>query len=264
MLRQSSSPLNPGSVSVGASLVRVLHIGKYFPPYAGGVEYFLADLLPAFRRLNIEATALVHGIPSPPWRRDGAISKSEVHVLYASCYGQLLYAPISPDFPRRLKQVIIELQPDLLHLHMPNTSVFWALLSKTACRLPWLVQWHSDVISSRIDRRLALAYRLYRPLEQKVLKCSRAVVVSSPPYLEASDALRSWKDKCHIIPLGIDPERISEPSVEARAVANRLWRNAPFRILSIGRLTYYKNTKPNASVRSSEGRQTTSQLANRA
>ena len=220
--------------------MRILHIGKFFPPYAGGMEYFLADLLAASRRLNIEATALVHSIPALPWRRNAAIAKPETHVLYASCFGQLLYAPISPDFPRRLKQAIVKLQPDLLHLHMPNTSVFWALLSKTARHLPWLVQWHSDVVSSQIDRRLALAYRLYRPLEQNILKRSHAVVVSSPPYLETSEALHSWKNKCHVIPLGIDPERVSEPPADAQTIASRLWRNKPFRILSIGRLTYYK------------------------
>ena len=220
--------------------MRVLHIGKFFPPFAGGMEYFLADLLAALRRLNIEAAALVHGIPSLPWQRDKVITKPEAHVLYAACYGQLLYAPISPDFPSRLNQAIVKYQPDLLHLHMPNTSVFWALLSKTARRLPWLIHWHSDVISSRIDRRLALAYRLYRPLERKVLEHSRAVVVSSPPYLEASDVLRPWQDKCRVIPLGIDPERITEPTPDAKVVALRLWRNTSFRILSIGRLTYYK------------------------
>ena len=40
--------------------MRVLHIGKYYPPFAGGIEHFLADLLPALHNQGIAAAALVH------------------------------------------------------------------------------------------------------------------------------------------------------------------------------------------------------------
>ncbi len=99
-------------------------------------------------------------------------------IYRAPCYGRLLYAPISPTFPFWLARAIREFQPDLLHLHLPNTSAFWALLVPAARRLPWVIHWHADVVASTIDRRLALAYRLYRPFEQRLLAASRR---SSPP-----------------------------------------------------------------------------------
>ena len=40
--------------------MRVLHIGKYYPPFAGGIEHFLADLLPALQRRGIAGAAVVH------------------------------------------------------------------------------------------------------------------------------------------------------------------------------------------------------------
>ena len=45
--------------------LRVLHIGKFFPPYLGGMEVFLADLIHEQRRQGIDAQALVHGDPRP-------------------------------------------------------------------------------------------------------------------------------------------------------------------------------------------------------
>ena len=225
--------------------MRALHIGKYYPPFAGGIEHFLADLLPALGAQGVAAAALVHDErprrggqwPSAP---DFLKGQRETPIYRAPCLGRLLYAPISPAFPIWLHRAIRDFRPELLHLHLPNTSAFWALAVPAARRLPWIVHWHADVVASAIDRRLALAYRLYRPFEQRLLAASRAVVATSPPYLEASTALAPWRERCHIIPLGLNPTRIAEPDPAARTRAESLWGTAGFRVLAIGRLTYYK------------------------
>lgn len=221
--------------------MRVLHIGKYYPPFAGGIEHFLADLLPALQTQGIAAAALVHD--DRP-RRSGQRSALDpvLPVYRAPSHGRFLYAPISPSFPLWLARAIRAFRPDLLHLHLPNTSAFWTLLIPAARRLPWLIHWHADVVASLLDRRLALAYRFYRPLEQRLLAASRAVIATSPPYVDASIALRPWRDRCHIIPLGLDPQRITEPDSTARQRADVWWgdRVNGFRVLAIGRLTYYK------------------------
>ena len=239
--------------------MRVLHLGKYYPPFAGGIEHFLADLLPALQHQGIAAAALVHD--EQPFRRTPPPAPHDRLPIYRTpCHGRLLYAPISPTFPFWLHRAIRDFQPDLLHLHLPNTSAFWALMVPAARRLPWVIHWHADVVASAIDRRLALAYRLYRPFEQRVLAASRAIIATSPPYLEASAALAPWRERCHIIPLGLDPARIPEPDPAAQQRAAAWWNPvehspttpsplagqgqgespAPLRILAIGRLTYYK------------------------
>ncbi|HHW76866.1 MAG TPA: glycosyltransferase [Xanthomonadaceae bacterium] len=219
--------------------MRVLHIGKYYPPFAGGMEYFLADLLRALPARGIAAAALVHD--ERPNRRGQRPDPADPLPVYrAPCHGQLLYAPLSPAFPFWLNRAIRAFRPDLLHLHLPNTSAFWALALPAARRLPWIVQWQADVVASTIDRRLALAYRLYRPLEQRLLAASRAIIATSPPYLEASAALRPWRERCYVIPLGLEPARIPDPDPLAQARAATLWDGAAFRVLAIGRLSYYK------------------------
>jgi glycosyltransferase involved in cell wall biosynthesis len=204
------------------------------------MEYFLADLLQAFEGNGTQAAALVHN-HRKPLCGDWPLDLHRVPVIFrAPCYGRVLYAPISLSFPLWLARAIHTFKPDLLHLHMPNTSAFWALLTPAARRLPWIVHWHSDVVSSRIDRRLALAYRVYRPWERRLLAASRAIIVTSPNYLEASEALQPWREKCRVIPLGFDPARIAEPALEAVAQAQSMWGETSCRLLAVGRLTYYK------------------------
>lgn len=211
--------------------LRVIHVGKFFPPYMGGMEVFLADLIVEQRRQGIDAHALVHGAPlpdDPPW----------VHRVPVQF--NLVYAPMALGFRRALGQAIDRLKPDVLHLHMPNNSALWALTLPSARKVPWVVHWHSDVVVSNIKWSVALAYMLYRPFEQALLERAQQIFATSPPYLKASTALRPWVEKCDVVPLGIN---LRNPYGDSQAVqeTSSFWRaETKFKLLSIGRLTYYK------------------------
>lgn len=211
--------------------LRILHVGKFFPPYMGGMEVFLADLIEEQRRQGIDAQAMVHGTPlpdDPPW----------VHRVPVQF--NLVYAPMAIGFRRALGQAIDRFKPDVLHLHMPNNSALWALTLPGARKVPWVVHWHSDVVASNIKWSVALAYMLYRPFEQALLERTQQIFATSPPYLQASAALRPWLDKCDVVPLGIN---LRDSAIERQAIAGASspWRaETQFKLLSIGRLTYYK------------------------
>lgn len=233
--------------------VSALHIGKYYPPFSGGIENFLADLLETLRGSRVKTAAIVHDhrpglrgeITTQSNEGTGAnkpcsVSSQPLRLYRVPAFGRMLYAPVSPQFPGWLRRAIRLECPDILHVHLPNTSAFWALSLPEARRLPWVIHWHADVVSSTLDRRLKLAYPLYRPFEQRLLGRAVSVIVSSPPYLECSQALRPWREKCRVVPLGLDPSRIPDVSQEARHEAEAAWGDAGLRILSVGRLTYYK------------------------
>ncbi len=220
--------------------MRVLHVGKFYPPFAGGMENFLGDLLPALSRQGIDAHAIVHQAPGEQ-ASSASMLITEPEVYRVSCYGSILYAPISPGFPLALNQRIKLFKPDLIHFHVPNTSAFWALLSLKARSIPWVIHWHADVVSSAIDKRLAVAYSLYRPFEQRLLARAARVITTSKRYLDSSVPLAGWKEKCQVIPLGLNPERLPLPRPVLQQEAEKIWgAHKKLRVLSIGRLTYYK------------------------
>ncbi|MDX1569270.1 MAG: glycosyltransferase [Xanthomonadales bacterium] len=210
--------------------MRVLHIGKYYPPYAGGIEAFSADLVNALRRQGVACRVIAHASPAD-------LDEETADVVRVPVLTEFLFTPLSPGFRRALRDGIRNFRPDLLHIHVPNPSALWLLTLPEARTIPWVLHWHSDIVASELQRKLRLTYPLYRPLETRLLRNSRAVIATSHDYLESSTALRPWRDKTHVIPLGLDPGRLT---VEGGADTGDAWPAGKLRVLALGRLTYYK------------------------
>ncbi|MDM8565264.1 glycosyltransferase [Candidatus Halobeggiatoa sp. HSG11] len=220
---------------------KILHIGKFFPPFFGGIETFLSDLVSEQVKQGEEIRIIAHN------HEFGVKNKFEwekfpegYQILRVPCHGLLLYSPISPLFPLWFNQAIKEFKPDILHIHMPNTSAFWSLILLKALKIPWVIHWHSDIVLSKFDRRLILAYTLYYPFEQLMLAKTSSVISTSPPYATKSIALKFWQKKLSVIPLGIKESRLPTATKNSLNTVNSIWGDDTFKVLTIGRLTYYK------------------------
>jgi rhamnosyl/mannosyltransferase len=218
---------------------RVLHIGKYLPPVPGGIETYLGDLLRVSMRQGLEVGAVVHGKKGYPDPNPADFGGAKIYTV--PTYGQMLYAPVAPMFPWVLRRAIREFKPDILHMHVPNTSAFWALFIPEARKIPWVLHWHADVDVGKMSFAMRAAYRAYKPFETALLRKSKLVIATSAEYLAASKPLRQFRDKCQVVPLAIDPERMVTPTEAEIAAATKLWpRPDETRFLAVGRLTYYK------------------------
>ncbi len=219
--------------------MKILHIGKYFYPSHGGIESFLMDLACESAAQGVEQGILVHAqLPE----RSGTADLTEFPFLTyfdrVATLGSFGYAPISPTFRLRLNRALKRFTPDLLYLHLPNPSAFWALTSGQARRRPWVIHWHSDASGPQFDRLVRLLYPAYRVFEQALLKRADRVIVTSAPYLENSLALKPWQEKCRVVPLGLSTRRIEARTEHA---AGQQWAGDPaLRLLAVGRLTPYK------------------------
>lgn len=207
--------------------MRILHVGKYFPPEPGGIERFLDDLSREQAHQGIEVAVLAHD------RRHAGVERRDGRCIHrCRSYGQLLFTPLAPSWPWRLAQVVAEHQPDLLHLHLPNPAAFAALLLPAARRRPWVLHWHADVPLDAEHGALRLAYPPYAAFERRLLARSAAVIATSRAYLDASHALAAFRERCQVVPLGM-----GEAPVAASAPD---WPDAGLRVLAVGRLSYYK------------------------
>jgi glycosyltransferase involved in cell wall biosynthesis len=202
--------------------LRVLQIGKYYPPYRGGMETHL-EQLSSFLKRTVDLEVLVSNDKLRTSRE--VIDGVRVTRLARLC--TLGSTPVCPTMARSIADAV----PDLVHIHFPHPTAILAYMT-TNHRGPLVVTWHSDIV------RQAVLGKLFRPVLDSFLRRCSAVVVSSLNYLESSEMLRAYHDKCHVIPFGIAVDRFQRADPDAVAAIRTQY--GPRVILAVGRLVYYK------------------------
>ncbi|MEA1927000.1 MAG: glycosyltransferase [Candidatus Auribacterota bacterium] len=204
--------------------MRVLQVGKFYYPYRGGMETYLRDLC-LWLKDRVDLKVLV----SNTSRRTVQDTVEGVNVIRAGRWGRVASTSLCPSFPRLLKQNagdIISIQhPD------PLAAVSY-LLAHPHGKL--VVVYQSDIIKQKLTKLL------YHPFLFSFLARADTVIVTSPLYMADSPVLRRFREKCVVIPIGIDPDYyLLTPAIEEkvreihRAHGNRI-------VLFVGRLALYK------------------------
>jgi rhamnosyl/mannosyltransferase len=152
-----------------------------------------------------------------------------VEIIEAPTLGRFASAPLCPTFLFMLKK----LQSDILHFHFPNpTGEISYLLAKPQGKV--VVSYHSDIV------RQKNALKLYRPFLTRFLDCADVVLPTSLNYIEHSEFLQGIREKCTVLPLGIDITQFAETDkIKKRAQEIRGSFSGPI-IVFVGVLRYYK------------------------
>jgi glycosyltransferase involved in cell wall biosynthesis len=205
--------------------VKVVHVGKFYPPVPGGMERIVQSLCAVTKgRLESQVLAFNTGSRTISEEIDG------VPVTRVGTWGSMGSVPVAPTFPAHLSRV----EADVMILHEPNP---WALLSYAAVRprLPLAIWFHSDVV------RPTLQYELfYKPIARPAYRAARRFLVSSPALAEHATALLPFHDRVTVIPFGIDVDGW-RPSAAVRRRADEIRRTVggPL-VLFAGRHVPYK------------------------
>jgi len=199
-------------------MLQLLHIGKFFPPHRGGIETHVHDL--ATRQTGVAQVSVIVS-SSNAWSSRELTEK--IRVTRVARLGTLASMPLCPG----LISAIRDCPADLVHLHTPNPGAAFALvLSRHRGKI--VVTHHADTLGRRALRALA------RPFVSEVMDRASAIIVTSRRYLESSEELRPYREKCHVIPLGINLLNSKDLNGDAPNGSGSR------KLLSIGRLVAYK------------------------
>lgn len=207
-------------------MASIVHFGKYYFPDAGGIESVTISLAGG-------AVAYGHSVSVVCFEKTPANSDEVidgVRVIRAPITKMIASQPLGARyFFQCLKD---GKNADVIHLHVPNMlGALCALFIGKKPRL--LVHWHSDVVNK------GLLGIVLRPLESALLRRADCIVATSQVYADASKALRSYKNKISVVPIGVPDAKHYGTDSDLPASIDQQIRGKKI-ILALGRLVPYK------------------------
>lgn len=206
--------------------IKILQINKLYSPWIGGIEKIVQDIAEGLKN-KVDMKILVCRSKG----RENVEIINGVEIIRANSLGIYYSMPVSFKFPFLLKRLCKD--RDILHFHLPfPLAVMSYLLIRPKGNM--VVWWHSDIL------RPKSLYRLYKPFLRKFLSKIDKIIVATPYHIKNSEILKDFKEKCEVIPFGIDIVRFNFTD-EVREKAGKIRGKYSSKIiLFVGRLIYYK------------------------
>jgi glycosyltransferase involved in cell wall biosynthesis len=218
------SPTKEGIIlgQAARSQLKVLHVGKFYPPHMGGIETHLQALCRELSK-SVRVRVVV--------ANDAQTLSEElldgVPLVRVPTRFTVASTPVCPGMIRQIQQS----DDDIIHIHLPNPMAVMAYLA-SGHRGRLIVTYHSDTI------RQKLLGTLFEPFLHRAMRRSSVVIATSPNYRRTSRVLGLYSDRCQVVPYGIELDEFEH--CDPVAVGKLRQQYGDRVVISVGRLVYYK------------------------
>jgi rhamnosyl/mannosyltransferase len=206
--------------------MKILQVNKHYAPWVGGIETVVQDIAEGLK--GHQMRVLVSQTETGKDTEKEIVNGVEVYRARMLCKIQSM--PVSFDFLKLFKELSAD--SDIIIIHHPFPLAFLAavLYGKDKKIIVW---YHSDIVRQKILNFFV------QPIIKKVLKQSSKIFVLGENIVKYSRLLEPFKNKCVVVPFGIDLSRFNNPKdlEEAQLIKNKYSQRI---ILTVGRLVYYK------------------------
>jgi len=204
--------------------MKVLHVGKYYYPYRGGMETYLYHLCMASAgSVDVEVVVANTG------RRTVHETVEGIPVTRVGRIATVRSTGICPSFIRHVSAI----PADIVHIHSPNPMAELSVLASRS-RAKIIITYQSDIIRQRA------LLKVYAPVLRRLLARADRILVHTERYARSSPFLRPHLHKIRYVPLGIDVAAYRKTPAVERLVQDIIARYGERIVLFIGRLVYYK------------------------
>jgi glycosyltransferase involved in cell wall biosynthesis len=199
--------------------LKVLQVGKFYPPFKGGMETVLEDLATGLAEHNIQTRVICSG------DKDKVIQHNNLSVYIYKSYFSFASQPFTPKMILTFYHHIY--WADVIHIHSPNPIA--EILSLFIFNKKIVCTHHSDI------HRQKFLKLIYFPLWNLFKKKVKYFSVPTINHIKYSDMINDCEAKTKIIPFGIREEKYKK--IKEIKTHNEKY------LLFVGRLVGYKGLK---------------------
>ncbi len=205
--------------------MNILQLGKFYP-IKGGVEKVMYNLCSGISAKGISCDMLCTSYEGESVKKNiSAYSRLEGTATWL----KVAATTISPSMVIRLREICDKY--DIIHIHHPDPMAAFALrLSGYKGKV--ILHWHSDIVKQK------QLLRLYKPLQNWLIKRADLIIGTSPVYIKESPFLADVQGKMACLPIGANFEVDKVDTAGVQRVRARYQGKKI--VFSMGRLVNYK------------------------
>lgn len=169
-------------------MTKILHISKYYNPHIGGIESTCENIVHILKESKKYQQKIIC------FGNEKIDKIDNVPVIRVKSHLKIRSQSIALRYTHVLKKTIKEFKPDVILFHAPNPFVTRSLL-KCHYNGKIIVFHHADIIKQRILKKFVKRYI------NKLYFKAHKIITTSNEYLNKSDDLINFKNKCTVINL---------------------------------------------------------------
>ncbi len=212
--------------------MRVLQISNYFFPHIGGIEQVAKDVTKALEgKCEQKVFCFNHERPDSIEVYEG------ISVVRAGSFAKVSSQSLSFSYGKLLKKTVKTFNPHVIIFHFPNPFGAHYLLKilKKRPDIKLVLYWHLDIFKQKLLKKL------FKGQTKRLILRAEKIVATSPNYIEGSEWLKNYKEKCVVIPNSVDEKNLALTEQEIKKAEVIRLENAGKTILfAMGRHVPYK------------------------
>lgn len=187
--------------------MNILQICSNYYPSLGGIEIFVENLSKELVKNGHRVSVLTysHGDSKKRERIDG-IDVYRIKPLATFSSQQITFS-----LKKKLRTILDEVRPDIIHFHYPNPLLSNALLSvikQTNYMGKLYVHWHGDIVGRKLIKRW------YTKSTNKLVKRADKISSDTFNYAKFSPFLKEHLDKVFVIPAIPDKRKLESSGID--------------------------------------------------